>query len=126
MPYEKTWEKEFAKLQTRENEALQGGGEKRLQKQRDMGKMTARERIDYIMDPGSFVELNMLAEHQCQDFGMDEKKFLGDGVVTGHGTINERFLSIQKMPRFLVVPLAKPMAPRSITSLNSPGNIWFR
>lgn len=90
MPYEKTWEKELARLQAKEAEALQGGGKERLKKQRDMGKMTARERIDYVMDPGSFVELNMLAEHQCRDFGMDKKKFLGDGVVTGHGTINGR------------------------------------
>ena len=55
-----------------------------------MGKMTARGRVEYILDTGSFVELNMLAEHQCRDFGMEKKKFPGDGVVTGHGTINGR------------------------------------
>lgn len=90
MPYIKTWEKELARLQANEAEALQGGGEARLQKQREIGNLTARERIDYILDDGSFVELNMLAEHQCQDFGMDKKRFLGDGVVTGYGTINGR------------------------------------
>ena len=90
MPYVKTWEKELSKLLTKEAEATVGGGEERLKKQRDMGKMTARERIDYILDPGSFVELNMLAEHQCRDFGMDKKKFLGDGVITGHGTIDAK------------------------------------
>jgi acetyl-CoA carboxylase carboxyltransferase component len=90
MPYKKTWDKELAKLQSREAEARLGGGEDRLDKQRQMGKLTAHERIEYILDPGSFVELNMLAEHQCSDFGMDKKKFLGDGVVTGHGTINGR------------------------------------
>jgi len=90
MPYIKTWEKELARLQANEAEALQGGGEARLQKQREIGSLTARERIDYILDDGSFVELNMLAEHQCQDFGMDKKRFLGDGVVTGYGTINGR------------------------------------
>ena len=90
MPDEKTWEKELAQLQEKESETLRGGGEERQEKQRKMGKMTARERIDHIMDPGSFVEVNMLAEHQCQDFGMDKKKFLGDGVITGHGTINGR------------------------------------
>ncbi len=52
--------------------------------------MTARERIEYVLDPGSFVELNMLAEHQCSDFGMDQKRFLGDGVVTGYGTVDGR------------------------------------
>jgi len=90
MPYIKTWEKELARLQANEAEALQGGGEARLQKQREIGTLTARERIDYILDDGSFVELNMFAEHQCQDFGMDKKRFLGDGVVTGYGTINGR------------------------------------
>ena len=60
MPDEKTWEKELAQLQEKESEALRGGGEERLEKQRKMGKMTARERIDHIMDPGSFVEVNML------------------------------------------------------------------
>ena len=90
MPYIKTWEKELARLQANETEALQGGGEARLQKQREIGNLTARERIDYILDDGSFVELNMLAEHQCKDFGMDKKRFLGDGVVTGYGTINGR------------------------------------
>ncbi len=90
MPYIKTWEKELVRLQANEAEALQGGGEARLQKQREIGSLTARERIDYILDDGSFVELNMLAEHQCQDFGMDKKRFLGDGVITGYGTINGR------------------------------------
>lgn len=90
MPDQKTWERQLTQLQEKESEALRGGGEERLEKQRKTGKMTARERIDHIMDPGSFVEVNMLAEHQCQDFGMDKKKFLGDGVITGHGTINGR------------------------------------
>jgi len=90
MAYVKTWERELLRFQEKEAEALVGGGEDRLAKQREMGKMTARERIEAIMDPGSFVELNMLAEHQCRDFGMDRKKFPGDGVVTGHGTIGGR------------------------------------
>jgi acetyl-CoA carboxylase carboxyltransferase component len=87
MPYEKTWEKELSKLERKEAEACLGGGKERLEKQRASGKMTARERVEYLLDPGSFGELNMLAEHQCRDFGMEKKKFLGDGVVTGHGTI---------------------------------------
>ena len=90
MPYIKDWDKELQKLQEKEKKALQGGGEDRLQKQREMGTLTARERIDYILDKGSLVELNMLAEHQCRDFDMDKKKFPGDGVVTGHGTIDGR------------------------------------
>ncbi|OGA01685.1 MAG: methylmalonyl-CoA carboxyltransferase [Betaproteobacteria bacterium RIFCSPLOWO2_02_FULL_64_12] len=90
MSDEKTWETVLTKLRAKEAEALQGGGEDRLQKQRDTGRLTARERIDYILDPNSFVELNMLSEHQCHDFGMDTKKFLGDGVITGHGTLGGR------------------------------------
>ena len=90
MPPEKSWEKELEKLQAREKEACLGGGEARLQKLRKENILTARERIDYILDAGSFVELNMLAEHQCRDFGMDKKKFAGDGVVTGYGTIAGR------------------------------------
>jgi len=90
MANKKTWEKELEKLQAKEANALQGGGEERLQKQREKGCLTARERIDHIMDEGSFVELNMLAEHQCHDFDMDKKTFIGDGVVTGYGTINGR------------------------------------
>ncbi len=90
MAYEKTWDEEIAKLGRMEAEAQQGGGKGRLEQQRASGKMTARERVESLLDPGSFSELNMLAEHQCRDFGMQSKKFLGDGVVTGHGTIDGR------------------------------------
>ena len=90
MPPAKTWEKELEKLRAREKEAQMGGGEARLRKLREKGILTARKRIEYILDEGSFVELNMLAEHQCRDFGMDKKKFAGDGVVTGYGTIAGR------------------------------------
>jgi len=86
----KTWAEELQKLNTRQAEALQGGGRERLEKLRQKGMMTAREKIDAILDPSTFVELNMLAEHQCHDFGMQEKKFPGDGVVTGYGKINGR------------------------------------
>ena len=90
MAITKSWDQELAKLEAKEAEARLGGGAERLQKQRDMGKLTARERIEYLLDSDSFVELNMLAEHQCRDFGMDRKKFVGDGVVTGYGTIGGR------------------------------------
>ena len=87
---QKSWESVIAKLHAMEAEARRGGGEDRLQKQRDAGRLTARERVEYVLDPDSFAELNMLAEHQCHEFGMDKKKFLGDGVITGHGTIGGR------------------------------------
>jgi len=87
---EKNWQHAIEQLEALETQAKQGGGEDRLQKLRDKGRLTARERIDYILDDGSFVEINMLAEHQSHDFGMEKKTFPGDGVITGYGTINGR------------------------------------
>ena len=87
---QKSMQEELQKLAQLEEQARLGGGADKLDQQRKIGKMTARERIEYVLDPGSFVELNMLAEHQCSDFGMDKKRFLGDGVVTGYGTVDGR------------------------------------
>jgi propionyl-CoA carboxylase beta chain len=70
--------------------ALEGGGADRVKKQHEGGKLTARERIDLLLDPGSFVELDRFVTHRCTDFGMQEQKVLGDGVVTGHGLIDGR------------------------------------
>eukprot|EP00741_Cyanophora_paradoxa_P005507 tig00000889_g5339.t1 len=67
-----------------------GGGLKRIEKQHEKGKLTARERIEVLLDPGSFREFDQLVEHRCIDFGMEKDKIAGDGVVTGHGTINGR------------------------------------
>jgi len=86
----KSMDDEIRKLAEMEDKARLGGGADKLEQQRKMGKMTARERIEYFLDSGSFVELNMLAEHQCYDFGMEKKRFLGDGVVTGFGTVHGR------------------------------------
>jgi propionyl-CoA carboxylase beta chain len=72
------------------NEALQGGGAARIAAQHSKGKLTARERVALLVDDGSFVEYDKFAEHRCVDFGMEKKKFLGDGVVTGEGRINGR------------------------------------
>ena len=70
--------------------ALAGGGVERIKKQHDAGKLTARERIDLLLDPGSFVEFDRFVVHRSADFGMDQQKVLGDGVVTGHGLIDGR------------------------------------
>ncbi|MFH1130057.1 MAG: acyl-CoA carboxylase subunit beta [Pseudomonadota bacterium] len=70
-----------------DEEALAGGGEERIAKQHEAGKLTARERIDLLMDPGTFVEMDRFVTHRCSDFGMEENKVLGDGVVTGYGEI---------------------------------------
>ncbi len=67
-----------------------GGGQARIDSQHAKGKLTARERIELLLDPGSFEEWDMFMEHRCSDFGMAEQKVPGDGVVTGYGTINGR------------------------------------
>ncbi|MEZ5069802.1 MAG: acyl-CoA carboxylase subunit beta [Bacteroidales bacterium] len=77
-------------LKKRREEVLQGGGEKAIQKQVAMGKMTARERIVRLLDDGSFHEYDLFVEHEARDFGMDRKKLHGDGVITGTGTIGGR------------------------------------
>jgi propionyl-CoA carboxylase beta chain len=73
-----------------ERRAEQGGGEERLRKQRDAGKLTARERVDALFDPGSFEEIDKFVTHRCLDFGMAEHVVPGDGVVAGHGRVNGR------------------------------------
>lgn len=77
-------------LKEREALAELGGGRARIEKQHEAGKLTARERVDLLLDSGSFVELDKFVTHRCTDFGMDAQKFYGDGVVTGYGTIHGR------------------------------------
>ncbi|EDL64597.1 acyl-CoA carboxylase subunit beta, partial [Bacillus sp. SG-1] len=77
-------------LYDRRREVELGGGDKRIEKQHEKGKLTARERIDILVDKGSFVELNPFIEHRSTDFGLDEMKGPGDGVVTGYGKVNGR------------------------------------
>ena len=76
-------------LEERER-ALQGGGAKRIEEQHRKGKLTARERIDILLDDGSFEEIGMFVQHHSSDFGLEKQKYLGDGVVTGRGTIDGR------------------------------------
>ena len=77
-------------LQRRLDAARAGGGEERVAKQHAEGKLTARERVELLVDPGTFVELDALVVHRCRDFGMDRQKVPADGVVSGHGTIDGR------------------------------------
>ena len=65
-------------------QARMGGGEKAIAKQHEKGKYTARERINMLLDPGSFEELDMFVRHRCTNFGQEKKSFPGDGVVTGY------------------------------------------
>src|SRR5262245_33469493 len=82
----------LAELERRNREALLGGGQARIDRQHADGKLTARERIEHLVDPGSFVEFDRFKVHRCTDFGMEERKIYGDGVVTGHGTIDGRLV----------------------------------
>jgi propionyl-CoA carboxylase beta chain len=82
------------RLEAMEAEAARGGGAERVEKQHAAGKLTAQERIDALLDPGSFVELDKFVTHRSADFGMDKQKILGDGVVTGHGTIAGRTVCV--------------------------------
>ncbi len=77
-------------LEQRRATARLGGGQKRIDAQHKRGKLTARERIELLLDENSFEEFDMYVEHRCTDFGMEDKKIPGDGVVTGWGTINGR------------------------------------
>ncbi|MCS5606771.1 MAG: methylmalonyl-CoA carboxyltransferase, partial [Alphaproteobacteria bacterium] len=81
-------------LEAKRTAARTGGGEKRIQVQHNKGKLTARERLELLLDTGSFEEYDMLVEHRCEDFGMDEMRIPGDGVVTGWGTINGRLVFV--------------------------------
>ena len=74
--------------------ARAGGGERRIQAQHDKGKLTARERIELLLDEGSFEEWDMFVEHRCTDFGMADQTIPGDGVVTGYGTVNGRLVFV--------------------------------
>jgi propionyl-CoA carboxylase beta chain len=88
------YEKARQRLIDLEKQAELGGGQSRIDKQHEAGKFTARERIDMLLDPGTFVELDKLKTHRCGDFGMASKKIPGDGVVTGYGKIEGRLVFV--------------------------------
>lgn len=81
-------------LAEKRDAAIMGGGQKRIDSQHSKGKLTARERIELLLDPGTFEEWDMFVEHRCVDFGMDKKSIPGDGVVTGYGTVNGRLIFV--------------------------------
>src|SRR5213079_567773 len=82
------------RLDEKREAARLGGGARRIKAQHERGKLTARERLEVLLDPGSFEEWDMFVEHRSQDFGMAEQKIPGDGVVTGYGTINGRLVFV--------------------------------
>lgn len=89
---EMTTEQRLQDLETRNDRALQGGGKDRLIKHKESGRLTARERLEILLDPGSFVEFDRFVTHRCNDFNMGNKKIAGDGVVTGYGRINGKLV----------------------------------
>lgn len=84
----------FKKLEEKRAEALQGGGKKRIEAQHKKSKLTARERIHFLLDENSFEELGSMVTHRSTEFGLDNMKFLGDGVVTGYGTIGGKLVYV--------------------------------
>ena len=87
-------QQKFNELERKNQEALLGGGEKRIQQQHAKGKLTARERILLLLDEGSFEEMGKFVMHRSKDFGLDKEYYLGDGVITGYGTINGRLVYV--------------------------------
>ncbi len=81
---------EIEKLRQVEEAARAGGGKKYIEEQHRLGKLTARERIDHLLDAVTFVEVTLLAQHQCTDFGMEKNRPWGDGVITGYGKVEGR------------------------------------
>ncbi len=81
-------------MQEKKEQLQQGGGEKGIARQHSLGKLTARERIEKLLDAGSFVETGLFIQHRCTNFGMEKKKAPGDGVITGYGTINGRLVYV--------------------------------
>jgi propionyl-CoA carboxylase beta chain len=84
--------RQFEELDDRLRRSRSGGGPDRIERQHTAGKLTARERVELLLDPGSFVEIDALVEHRCLDFGMEKTKIPGDGVVSGYGTIAGRLI----------------------------------
>jgi acetyl-CoA carboxylase carboxyltransferase component len=87
-------DEKIKRLRELSEQAKLGGGQKRIEDQHSKGKLTARERIDLLLDPGSFNELDQFVVHTCTEFGMGERKIPGDGVVTGYGTVDSRLVYV--------------------------------
>jgi len=83
-------QEKLQELRELDRQAEQGGGDKRIERQHESGKLTARERIGLLTDPGTFYEIGKFVTHRSTDFGMEKQKFLGDAVVTGQGKIDGR------------------------------------
>lgn len=91
---ETTHQEQLDKLDVKNKSALAGGGEARVEKHKKGGRLTARERVDVLLDPSSFVEIDRFVTHRCTNFGMEKNKHAGDGVITGYGRVNGRLVYV--------------------------------
>ncbi|MBC87562.1 MAG: methylmalonyl-CoA carboxyltransferase [Bdellovibrionaceae bacterium] len=91
---ETTTEFKIDDLAARNEKAFEGGGSDRIAKHKEGERLTARERLDVLLDPGSFVEIDRFAKHNCRNFGMEERRIAGDGVITGYGRINGKMVYV--------------------------------
>ncbi|MDR3591369.1 MAG: carboxyl transferase domain-containing protein, partial [Negativicutes bacterium] len=89
-----TIQEKIDQLKKLQEKVTLGGGAKRIDKQHASGKLTARERIEKLLDPGTFVELDQFVKHRCTNFGMEKEEAPGEGVVTGYGTVNGRLVYV--------------------------------
>src|ERR1035437_2619145 len=87
-------EQKLTELKRRDSLAEAGGGEERRAREHKQGKMSARERIEFLLDEGTFEETDKLVTHRCTDFGMDEQKYYGDGFLTGYGRVEGRLVFV--------------------------------
>ena len=88
------WDEAIKNLEQRREKALQGGGQAKIDKQHKSGKLTARERIDILLDKGTFVEIDGMMESRIDDFDLDKRRVPGDGVVTGYGEVDGRLVFV--------------------------------
>jgi len=99
------------------NTALQGGGQDRIKAQHDKGKLTARERIDLLLDEGTFTEMDPLTTHHYHEYDMQKKKFFTDGVVGGYGTVNGRQIFVFAYDFTVLGGTLSKMGAKKITKL---------
>src|SRR6202022_112616 len=101
-----TVEKRMADLEALRDRTRQGGGPERIARQHAEGKLTAHERVELLLDPGTFLEFDPFVVHRCRDFGMEKTQFPGDGVVCGAGTVDGRpvYVFAQASPVFGAPP----------------------
>ena len=104
--------KAYATFEERDRIASLGGGVDKIEKQHESGKMTARERIEMLLDKGTFVELDKLMVHRCTNYGMDKNKIPGDGIVSGYGKVDGRrylftLMTLPYMAAHCLLPMPK-------------------